>query len=91
MVIKRENGFSFGTSYEQYENIFFSPELSNIMKIYQPIQKLQMLKKQDGDYLDLNINYALTLNKLNQNFNPSDGYKIRFSKNYQFISEDYTL
>ena len=33
----------------------------------------------------------LTLNKLNQNFNPSDGYKIRFVQELPLYSEDYTL
>ena len=33
----------------------------------------------------------MTLNKLNQNFNPSDGYKIRFVQELPLYSEDYTL
>ena len=37
------------------------------------------------------FDYDLTLNKLNQNFNPSDGYKFLFSQELPLYSEDYTL
>ncbi len=87
-----KTGFSFGTSYEQYKDIFFSPTISNS---YEEITTTSAAsaaqKKQAGNYLDLNLNYAITLNKLNQNFNPSDGYKFRFSQELPLYSEDYTL
>ena len=48
-------------------------------------------QKQKGDYLDLILDYGITYNKLNQNFNPTDGYKIRFSQDLPIYSEDFTL
>tara|TARA_B100002052_G_scaffold118933_1_gene109443 strand:- start:2296 stop:4560 length:2265 start_codon:yes stop_codon:yes gene_type:complete len=88
----QKTAFSFGTSYEQYEDIFFSPTISNSYEDISTTSKASAAKKrQDGDYLDLNLNYALTLNKLNQNFNPSEGYKIRFVQELPLYSEDYTL
>ena len=41
--------------------------------------------------MDLILDYDLTLNKLNQNFNPTDGYKIGFSQELPLYSEDFTL
>ena len=87
-----KTGFSFGTSYEQYKDIFFSPTLSNYYEKITTNSKASAAKrKQDGDYLDLLLNYDLSLNKLNQNFNPTDGYKVTFSQEIPVYSEDYTL
>ena len=87
-----KTGFSFGTAYEQYENIFFSPTVSNYYeKISTNSKASAAKKKQDGDYFDLLLNYDLSLNKLNQNFNPTDGYKVSFSQELPLHSEEYTL
>ena len=48
-------------------------------------------RKQDGNYLDIILDYDINLNKLNQNFNPSDGYNFIFSQELPIYSEDYTL
>ena len=87
-----KTGFSFGTAYEQYENIFFSPTVSNYYeKITTNSKASAAKKKQDGDYFDLLLNYDLSLNKLNQNFNPTEGYKFTFSQELPIHSEEYTL
>ena len=38
-----------------------------------------------SDYFDSNFNYGLSLNKLNQNFNPTDGYKFIFSQELPWL------
>ena len=87
-----KTGFGFGTYYEQYRDIFFAPSLNTS---YESITTNSVAsaskKKQQGDYLDLNLNYDIALNKLNQNFNPTDGYKFIFSQELPIYSEDYTL
>ena len=85
-------GFSFGTSYEQYKDVYFTPTVaSSYEEITTNSKASSAKKKQQGDYMDVLLNYDLTLNKLNQNFNPSDGYKITFSQELPVVSEDYTL
>jgi len=87
-----KTGFSFGTSYEQYKDIFFSPTLSNYYEEITTNSKASAAKKkQEGDYLDIFLNYDISLNKLNQNFNPTDGYRVKFSQELPLYSEDYTL
>ena len=87
-----KTGFNFGTSYEQYRDVYFSPTISNSYeKITTNSKASSAKKKQDGNYLDLILDYDLTLNKLNQNFNPTDGYKIGFSQELPLYSEDFTL
>tara|TARA_Y100001970_G_scaffold250555_1_gene322412 strand:+ start:4654 stop:6897 length:2244 start_codon:yes stop_codon:yes gene_type:complete len=87
-----KTGFGFGTYYEQYRDIFFAPSINTS---YESITTNSVAsaskKKQQGDYLDLNLNYDIALNKLNQNFNPTDGYKFIFSQELPIYSEDYTL
>ena len=87
-----KTGFSFGTSYEQFKDIYFSPKILNYYeKITTNSKASAAKKKQEGNYLDLMLDYSLSLNKLNQNFNPTDGYKITFSQELPVYSEDYTL
>ena len=87
-----KTGFSIGTSYEQYKDIFFSPTLSNSYEEITTTSKASAAKrKQDGDYLDIILDYDISLNKLNQNFNPTDGYKFIFSQELPLYSEDFTI
>ena len=87
-----KTGFSFGTSYEQYRDIFFSPTMESS---YEDISTNSLAsaskKKQQGSYLDLIFDYDIVLNKLNQNFNPTDGYKFAFTQELPIYSEDYTI
>ena len=88
----RKTGFSFGTSYEQFEDIYFSPAVS----VYQ--EKLETgskasnsQKKNAGDYFETDLKYTFTLNKLNQNFQPSEGYKTSFYQSLPLITDDGAL
>ena len=47
--------------------------------------------KQEGDYIDSSFNYSFTLNKLNQNFQPSDGYRVSFSQSLPIYSDDLSI
>ena len=65
------------------------------MNYYEKIEtnsKASAAKKNKKEIIGIYLlDYSFDLNKLNQNFNPSDGYKINiFLKNYLY-SEDYTL
>ena len=87
-----KTGFSFGTSYEQYRDIFFSPTISTSYEDINTTAKASAAKKkQEGNYFDVVFDYAISLNKLNQNFNPTDGYKFIFSQEAPLYTEDFTL
>ena len=71
-----KTGFSLGTVFEQYDDIYFSPSISNYLETLKTSSTASdAKKKQKGDYFDSNFNYGLSLNKLNQNFQPSSGFK----------------
>ena len=57
----KEIGASIGTSYEQFENIYFSPELDlKFEDLIANNQASRNIKNQEGKYSDLYFNYGLT-------------------------------
>ena len=87
-----KTGFSVGTSFEQAENLYFSPSFSTYFETLDTSSKASAAKKkQDGSYLDLKFSYGLTLNKLNQNFQPSEGSTNHFSQDLPIFSDDWSF
>ena len=87
-----KTGFTLGTSYEQFKDIYFSPSISNYYETMKTSSSAsESRKKQEGDYFDSSFNYSFVLNKLNQNFQPSDGYKIGFTQSLPMYSDDLTI
>ena len=85
-------GLSFGTTFEQYRDVYFSPSFSNYFESLKTSSKASATKKkQEGDYFDSEFSYGLSLNKLNQRFQPTDGYKSSFYQTIPLISDDYAL
>ena len=87
-----KTGFSVGTSFEQSENLYFSPSFSTYFETLDTSSKASAAKKkQDGSYLDLRFSYGITLNKLNQNFQPSEGSRNHFSQDLPIFSDDWSF
>ena len=87
-----KTGFSIGTLFEQYEDIYFSPSISNYLETLKTSSVASdAKKKQKGDYFDSSFNYGLSLNKLNQNFQPSSGFKSTFFQSLPIYSDDYSI
>ena len=85
-------GFSIGTVFEQYDDIYFSPSISNYLETLKTSSSASdAKKKQKGDYFDSNFNYGLSLNKLNQNFQPSSGSKTSFYQSLPLYSDDLAI
>jgi outer membrane protein insertion porin family len=87
-----KTGFSFGTRYEQYEDIYFSPSLSTYVEDLTTSNKASAsLKKQSGNYFETKITYGLDLDKRNQKFQTFDGHRISFYQGLPLISDEYAL
>ena len=87
-----KTGFTFGTSFEQFRNVFFSPEISTYHETMKTSSSASTSRKnQEGDYLESTFNYGLTVNKLNQNFQPTDGYKGTFYQSIPVYSDDASI
>ena len=80
-------GFSLGTEFEQYENLFFRPELDfSIESLETNSTATNNLKKQEGTYEDFYFNYGLTYDLRNSRFNPSKGNISSFTQELPIIS-----
>tara|TARA_B100001057_G_scaffold70085_1_gene64007 strand:+ start:328 stop:2577 length:2250 start_codon:yes stop_codon:yes gene_type:complete len=83
-----DTGVSIGTRFEQYENLFFSPELDLTMEdIETNSSATASLKKQEGTYTDLYFNYGMDYDKRNSTFNPNSGFKTSFYQTLPMISD----
>ena len=85
-------GLKLGTGFEQYEDLFFNIDISNYYEKLETSSLASAIKKkQEGDYFENLISYAITLNKLDQNFQPTDGYLTKFSQTLPIYSDDSTI
>jgi outer membrane protein insertion porin family len=72
-------GFSLGTKFEQYENLYFSPEIDfSLEDLTTNSSASTSLKKQEGNYTDFYFNYNLDLDNRNSSYNPSSGSRFSF-------------
>ena len=84
-------GFIIGTEFEQMNNMFVNLELSNYYEDLETSSSAtSLLKKQEGNYFENLFSYTLKYNKLDQNFNPTDGY-INFSQTLPIYSDDQSI
>ena len=82
-------GLSLGTGFEQFQDIFINFDLSNYYeKLVTSDSASEVKKKQEGDYFENLFLYSVTLNKLNQNFQPTDGFFTKFSQSIPIYSDD---
>ena len=85
-------GFSLGTSYEQYEDLFFSPLIkTNFESLETTSLASAAIKKQEGDYFDANFAYSLTYDDRDRAYQPREGYRISFFQDIPMISDNYEI
>ena len=85
-------GFSVGTSFEQYRDFYFSPTISAYAESLSTVSKASTnLKKQEGSYSDLFFDYALTYDKRDQSYQPSEGYRSSFNQKLPIYSQNYAI
>jgi len=84
-----ELGFSLGTKFEQYQNIFLSPELDFLLEDLETSNKASdILKKQEGSYTDLYFNYTINQDLRDRKFRTESGYQTFFSQEVPIISDN---
>ena len=85
-------GFGVGTGFEQYKDFFVNLDISTYYeKLETSSSASAHKKKQEGDYIENLLSYNLTLNKLDQNFQPTDGYKFSFNQILPIYSDDLSI
>ena len=85
-------GFGFGTGFEQYSDFFVNFDLTTYYeKLETSSTASAYKKKQEGDYFENLFTYNLTLNKLDQNFQPTEGYKVSLKQILPIYSDDLSV
>ena len=86
------NRASIGTSFEQRENFYFSP---NIILEYEKLETSSTassnLKKQEGDYYNINFEYGLFYDQRDQSYATTEGYYSSFRQEVPLYSNSYSL
>ena len=84
-----EIGFSVGTKFEQYENLFFSPSIeTSIEDLETNSSASAALEKQKGNYKDLYFNYGLDYDLRNSRYQTSSGNKTSFYQELPVVSDN---
>ena len=87
-----KTGVSFGTKFEYFEDLFLSPSFSTFYESLKTTSEASNnLKKQKGTYFDTDIDYVLDLDRRNQKFKTSDGFRSKFTQSIPLISETNAL
>ena len=84
--------FTLGTGFEYKQDLFFTPLIvfeAEDLKTDSTASKA--LKKQDGNYNNIEIDYSFLYDKRDQSFRPTDGYYSRFNQILPLLSNEYTL
>jgi len=85
-------GLKIGTGFEQYDDLYINIDVSNYYEKLETSSLASAIKKkQEGDYFENLFSYGITLNKLDQNFQPTDGYLTKFTQTLPIYSDDSTI
>ena len=86
------NSISLGTSYEQFENTFFSPKLSISNESLETTSDASAAyKKQEGSYFDTSFSYGLSFDKRNSAYQPTSGFYSNWYQQLPIVSENQTI
>ena len=87
-----QNSFAIGTSFEQYKNLYFSPNfsVSHEELTTTPTASISY-KKQEGSYFDTLFNYSLSYDKRDSVYRPKNGYLSTIVQELPLISDNYSI
>ncbi len=87
-----KTGFELGTNFEQYEDIFVYPKISLAFEdIETDSSASAAIKKMEGNFFNSDFEYAVTLDRRNQSFKPTKGYKTTFRQSLPIIQDSSSI
>tara|TARA_B100001559_G_scaffold232819_1_gene196105 strand:- start:1000 stop:3249 length:2250 start_codon:yes stop_codon:yes gene_type:complete len=85
-------GFSLGTKFEQFQNLFFRPEIDfETEDLTTNSNASSTLRKQEGSYNDFYFNYSIIFDDRDNSFDPSSGKIISFFQEAPILSTNKDL
>jgi len=87
-----KTGFELGTSFEQYQNFFISPDISLAFEdIEVDDDATAAVKNMKGNFFNFDLGYTLTSDKRNQSFKPTRGHKASFVQRLPLIQDSSSM
>ena len=87
-----KTGFVLGTGFEQYEDFFFTPEISVAFEdIEAESSASKSIKDMEGNFFNIDFSYGLTLDKRDQSWKPTEGYKTTFIQALPIIQDSSAI
>ena len=88
----KKTGFSFGTSIERFDDLFFSPNFSSFYEnLTTNSAASDNLKKQAGSYFETAFSYNIDYDKRNQKWQTSEGYRSTFTQSIPVVSDNWAM
>jgi len=85
-------GVSLGTEFEQYQNIFLSPSLHvSHETIDVQSSASSAIKKMDGTYSNIDLQYGILTDRRNQVFQPTDGYLTKWEQRLPIVQDSSAI
>ena len=87
-----KTGFTFGTGFEQFQNVYFTPKISNFYEdITAKSTASSNLRNQSGSFIESKFSYGLDYDMRNQRFQTTDGFRSKFNQIIPLISDQYAF
>jgi len=87
-----KTGFSLGTSFEEYKNLYFYPSISIFSeKLTTDSSASANLKKEAGSFFETKFLYSLNYDLRNKPYRTTEGTRNIFRQSIPLISDDYAL
>ncbi len=85
-------GFDIGTAFEQYERVYIAPSITVAFEdIETDSSASTSFKKMEGNFFNADLGYAVTLDRRNQSFRPTDGHKITFRQKLPIVQDSSSV
>ena len=85
-------GFEIGTSFEQYENFYVSP---NITLAFEDIEvdstASTAVQNMEGNFFNVDLGYSLIQDNRNQKFKPTKGKRISFTQALPLVQDSSSI
>ena len=86
------SNITLGTGFEYKEDLFFTPLIVlETEKLKTDSTASSSLKKQNGNYNNVELDYSFLYDKRDLSFRPTDGFYSKFNQTLPLLSNDYSL
>jgi len=87
-----KTGWSMGTEFEQWEDIYLSPSISlSHEKIESQSTASAAIQKMDGTFNNADLGYGITIDKRNQTYLPTSGYQTKFLQSLPLLQDNSSI